>query len=385
MKKRKKKRIGKPLYIVQSEITIEETILNYRKLELQRLKSNESFLTIIKNYEEMNKSLEHSMNEFHQKRKEFTIQQLNYSITNDNRFLPNIFQMTKNVSFPPFCDSTNPSSFSKDQMKSKKGKKEENGSQNEFHLNELTALANGIKLPAPPITLIDNEMKKPKESKEMKEIKETKRMKEAKENDILNEQVNERGSQKGTQKEMKTSKKHQMKIRRKLHMNSTNSTEGKEGKEKEKSDTDTVVSSCSDTIEEEMSNVSEKYSSEKKRKHQKETKPKKTSSMKQSRKKRKHQSEQKDQKEKKEQKEKKKQQEELTSLLNLGVMTKFPNEKTGNTFEFQPLKLQGEKLFQPKSIDLKETLFGLKKKDEKETKEMKEEEMNLSDDEDEVD
>ena len=65
---------------------MEQTIIKYRRLELEKLKQTESFHSIVKIYSQMNDELENNIQEIKENKKLFTFQQklkikLNYPIS----------------------------------------------------------------------------------------------------------------------------------------------------------------------------------------------------------------------------------------------------------------------------------------------------------------
>ena len=75
---------------------IEETILKYRKIELERIKRFEEHRQVLKIYSEMNKEIQKNLHFISEKQKQIVLKQINNSMMIDNRAsLPDIFQLNK--------------------------------------------------------------------------------------------------------------------------------------------------------------------------------------------------------------------------------------------------------------------------------------------------
>ena len=174
------KRIGKPSYLIESELAMEETILKFRKMELEKIKTSESFCSIIKMYNEMNRCLSEQILKFNETKKNFTVKQLSLSIESDNRStLPNIFSVQTH-STGKHSKSQQPPSVKTGENESKRLTEQLNAA----FMNEMKEIASHVKLPGPPITQIENGTMKPVKGKTPKKIKvptETKETKEKKE------------------------------------------------------------------------------------------------------------------------------------------------------------------------------------------------------------
>lgn len=297
---------------------MEEIILKYRREERERLKTKETFINIIKTYKEMNKELNGEYEKFIEERGKYTIQRLNKIISDDERsFFPDIFDQKREMQ--------------------------------EISKSTLQSGENINKLPAPPITYITPLVESTSQSISLpiqrglqkEERKEEEKKKLAKEN--------------GSQEDIESKKDQEKKSGRKGHHKQSDKKETKD-------DSDTILTSCSDTVEEDVSSDSS-ISRRHTRSHNKhEKKPKRRIPH--------TRSETRELEKKKLMKiSKEKKNEGLQSLKSLDGLVDFSQKKDDSeTFTIAPLNLKEQTSFQPKPIDLKSlTLSG--KKEQKETDE----------------
>ncbi|ELP87193.1 hypothetical protein EIN_093500 [Entamoeba invadens IP1] len=92
----------KQQFLVESEIVLEELIIKYRKIEMEKMRQKVSFLEIIPIYKQMNAELESLIQHFKERRNTLTFQQLNSGTPEENTSrspLPNIFSEKETI-FP---------------------------------------------------------------------------------------------------------------------------------------------------------------------------------------------------------------------------------------------------------------------------------------------